>query len=259
MNWMCPIEGETRVWDSPLAAFLHIKNTEDEAHGPEGALTGDGDPKFPVPTQEEPTERTLEDHIDGSGAFPGQISEIVSALEEQGFESPPMLSEQDLETFRMLDMNRGIQNDIQVLQDHLEYYDRMFSTLLQNWDTITESGGRVVEPEPEPDEEEDQEDEEEEEDDQPSGRYTTADVMDREEEEVFGVLNRSTLLDDYSDDLFETFQFAYEEREGKGVTITDVSDSIGIPDSLAEQNLEELDEMNLVRYDDDSDRYYIPY
>lgn len=253
---MCPIEAESRVWDSPLAAFLHIKNTEDDAHGEEGELTDD-DPKFPVPTQKEPTEQTLEDHIDGSGAFPGQISEIVSALEEQGFESPPMLSEQDLETFRMLDMNKGIQNDIQVLQDHLEYYDRMFSTLLQNWDTITESGGRIVEPEP--DEEDEEEQEEEEDNDQPSGRYTTADVMDREEEEVFGVLNRSTLLDDYSDDLFETFQFAYEEREGNGVIINDVSDSIGIPESLAEQNLEELDEMNLLRYDDDSDRYYIPY
>jgi len=250
-NWKCPLDD--RVWSSPIAALSHVYLSSGPSHGREESLIIDDEIPWPEPTDEDPTEETVLDGIEPhlSVSFPHDIEEMVERLADEGFEVPPALSEEDLETFRVLERNLGIQNDLEKIEQNLEYYDRIFSAILENWDDLVgESPEPLPEPEPDPEPEETED---------VSGRFTTADVREREEDEVFAVLNRSTLLDEYTDDLFETFKFVYEKRDTDGVSIDEVEQALPLPFDLAEENLEQLVDLNLARFDDDSDLYYVPY
>lgn len=256
-NWMCPINGKVEVWDNPIAVLSHIYNTDGQGHGPKNSVIEDEELLMPQPTNSEKTMNTVGNYVKKKTEtkFSGDIERLLSDLTEDGFEVPSQLDEKDLEHFKLMEMDRGVQNDLEILKSNIEYYDEIFTMMLQNFDSLVSQPQleQTIEEEPEP------EPEENDTTISSGGRFTTADVMEREEEQVFGVLNRSTLLDNHSDDLLKTFEYIYKERDTEGVYVDDVSGHLGIPDGLAEDNLETLNDKNLIRHDEDEDRYYIPY
>ena len=252
VNWMCPVDG--KVWDNPIAAVSHIYNTSGNGHGDKESLLVGEQILLPEATQEKVNSSTVEGVNFG---FDGDIKQIINELEQQGFKTPSNLSKYDLQSFDIIQVSEGIDNDIQMLQKDIEYFDEVFSFILKNIDNVSKTES-VTEVE----EEKDKEDKEEKEEtsENGSGRFTTSDVMEREEREVFNTLRRSTFFDSYSDDMLETFEYVYKKRDSGGVHIDEVANHIGCPDSLIEDNMDALSgEMNLVRHDEQDDTYYIPY
>lgn len=84
------------------------------------------------------------------------------------------------------------------------------------------------------------------------------DIREREEEEVFGVIGRSQLFDNKTDDILETFKIVYKNR-GDRVDIGDVQRKLGMPSKLVEDNLDELNDMGLVEHDPAKDQFWVPY
>lgn len=253
MNWACPVDGSAEVWENPVAALSHVWSTDGRGHGPEESL---GDPpQFPDPTDDPATMQTLDQVVEPQTQT--ELDVLMSELENQGFEFASRLDQEDLETFSLVRRHRGISHDLEVMRSQLSDIDRVFSRLLREWDHIT--GDTVIEetveaPEPQitPDDSTDQTPDQ-------SGRFTTDEVREREQEQVFSVIERSKLFDNKTDDLYETFKFVYRQRTENGVYQDEVVSEVGMPPNLVEDNLDELNDMGMIEHDPSDDRFYVPY
>lgn len=255
MNWMCPVDQTAEIWSSPVAALSHIYHMGGRGHGPENSIQRGEDILWPQPTDEDPNRETVREDVEDylSTVFSSEVSRLIREAEQEGFETPQMLSDKDLERFQILESSGPIMEDMDLLYERMAELDDTISYILKNFSQLEQS----VEPEPEP--EPDPEPEPEPDPSSSSGRFTTNDVMEREEREVFRLLERATFLDDHSDDLLETFKYVYQQRNDAPVTIDDVESELQVPAKMVESNLDQLEEMNVVIYDQNEDTFTVPY
>jgi len=255
MNWMCPVDGNVEVWESPIAALSHVYNMRGRGHAePDSIVRSDDEFLFPEPTDEDPNMNTVVDELEQYPFLPNDVESMLRDLEEEGWETPPVLTEFDSEAFDIFQTSSGIQNDIEQVEKELDYIDKVVSSALRN---VHDMGGGHEQTDVDEDEEEPEESVEVVEPD--TSGYSTADVKEAEEDEVMRLLRRSTFLDQHSDDVIDVFEIVYKERDSEGVHVSEVSSDLGVPDGMVEENLEILTDKNLVEWNSSDDIYYVPY
>lgn len=257
MNWMCPVDGTAEVWESPMAAVNHVQSMRGRGHGEVGSIVrGEDEVLWPEPTDENANMESVSDEMEKYPFLPDDIESMIHDLEKQGWETPPILTQFDSDAFSIFDASKGIENDIDKLERELDYIDRVVSMALRNIHNVEQ--GKISE---EPDSQDDEDDEDDEVDvvGVEGGQHTTADLKEAEEEEVMRILRRSTFLDQHSDDIMDTFKVVYRERDSEGTRVGAISNELGVPDGMVEENLEILIDKNLIEWNTDEDLYYVPY
>lgn len=255
IGWVCPVDMCDDVYPNPIIALRHIYRSSGDGHGEVDSIPENGWPRqtrkeADVETANEEYKRWLRTEFENGEQLYNQL------VDEEGLDLPPILTEFEMENFRLVEAHDEFQHDVQLLEHYIERLDRVLSNFIRQAESLKSQANES----PEIDEEDEDEDEEIiVSDDSSGGRYSKADLMDAEEEEVFRFMERSGVLDDAGTDAKEAFKYIYKNRDEDDVEVDEIAQHLNCPPGAAADTVDLLVDRNLVDEDQSTDTFTYPY